>query len=90
MVKVSCWSDCTWKLTSSGQSATLRLTAFEKFCHCVQTKCSERGASMAFASGDRGKRRLSVLVTSAMPSCAAKLAEANRFSLSVRSRLKPM
>ena len=45
---------------------------------------------MAFASGDCGKRRLSVLVTSAMPSCAAKLAETNRFPPSVRSRLKPM
>ena len=43
---------------------------------------------MAFASGDCRKRRLSVLVTSAMPSGAARLAETNRFPPSVRSRLK--
>ena len=34
---------------------------------------------MAFASGDCRKRRLSVLVTSAMPSGAVRLAETNRF-----------
>ena len=34
---------------------------------------SESGASMAFASDDCRKRRLSVLVTSAMPSSAARL-----------------
>ena len=71
-------------------SAALGMTVSVEFCHCVHNKRCERGASMAFASGDCGKRRLSVLVTSAMPSCAARLAETNRFSLSVRSRLKPM
>ena len=55
-----------------------------------EATCSERGASMAFVSGDCRKRRLSVLVTSAMPSGAARLAETNHFPRSVRCRLKPM
>ena len=71
-------------------SAALGMTSSVEFCHCVHSKCCERGASMAFASGDCRKRRLSRLVTSAMPSCAARLAETNRFPLSVRSRLEEM
>ena len=61
-------------------SAALGTTGSVEFCHCIHTKCCERGASLAFASGDCRKRRLSVLVTSAMPSCAARLAGTNRFS----------
>ena len=71
-------------------SASLRMTGFVEFCHCVHTKCCERGASVAFPSVGGWHRRLSVLVTSAMPSCAARSAETNRFPLSVRSRLESM
>ena len=87
------WADtaCTiakWCLLISvrGTSRVTRPTSnsFE------EATCSERGASMAFAGGDCRKRRLSVLVTSAMPSGAARLAETNRFPPSVRSRLKEM
>ena len=51
-------------------AATLRMTAFEKFCHCVQTKYSERGASMVsrVVVGIADFR----LLTSAMPSGAAR------------------
>ena len=66
------------------------MTAFAEFCHCAHTKCSERGASVASPSVACRKRRLSVLLTSAMPSGAARLAETNRFPLSDRSRLESM
>ena len=71
-------------------AATLRMTGSAEFCHCVHTKCSDRGTWIAFPSADCWMRRLSVFVTFAMPSGAPRLAETNRFPLSVGSRLEPM
>ena len=51
------------------------MTGSAEFCHCVHTKCFDRGTWTAFPSADCWMRRLSVFVTFAMPSGAPRLAE---------------